>query len=69
MLSLRDPLFRSLSDDLYDAKQSLARLLALCETKERPEIAEYRVIIAELEAEVRQYIESIDCGSPTSPSD
>lgn len=57
-LSLKDPVFRSLSDDLCDAHESLARFLALSEREERPEVAEYRVIIAELEAEVRRYIES-----------
>lgn len=58
-LSLRDPHFRSLSEDLCDAHDSLARLLALSDTFERPEIAEYRVLIAELEAEVRQYVDTI----------
>jgi hypothetical protein len=57
-LSLKDPVFRSLCEDLCDAHDSLARFLALAETGERPEVAEYRAIIAELEAEARAYIES-----------
>lgn len=55
-LSLRDPVFRDLCEDLCEAHEALARFLALSE--ERPEVAEYRVIIGELEAEVRQYIEA-----------
>jgi hypothetical protein len=57
-LSLRDPVFRDLSDDLCEAHESLARFLALSDGGERPEVAEYRVIIGELEAEVRQYVEA-----------
>jgi hypothetical protein len=56
-LSLKDPLFRSLGEDLCDAHESLAHFLALSKTEERPEVAEYRDIIAELEAEIRRYIE------------
>lgn len=55
-LSLKDPIFRSLCEDLCDAHDSLARLLSRATTGERPEVAEYRAIIAELEAEVREYI-------------
>ena len=55
-LSLKDPVFRSLCDDLCDAHESLARFLVSSATGERPEVAEYRGIIAELEAEVRRYI-------------
>jgi uncharacterized protein YdcH (DUF465 family) len=55
-LSLKDPHFRSLSDDLCAAHDSLSRLLARPEMAERPEVAEYRVLIGELEAELRQYL-------------
>jgi hypothetical protein len=57
-LSLKDPLFRSLSDDLCAAHDSLSRLLARPEMVERPEVAEYRVLIGELEAELREYLET-----------
>jgi hypothetical protein len=57
-LSLQDPLFRSLSDDLCAAHDSLSRLIAHPEMVERPEVAEYRVLIGELETEVRQYLEA-----------
>lgn len=55
-LSLRDPLFRDLCDDLCEAHDSLERLLSLSGIPERPEVREYLTIIAELEAEVRQYV-------------
>jgi hypothetical protein len=57
-LSLSDPVFRDLSEDLSDAHESLAHFLSLSGTEERPEVAEYRAIIADLEAEVRQYVSS-----------
>jgi hypothetical protein len=55
-LSLKDPVFRSLCEDLGDAHDSLRRFLSVSKAGERPEVAEYRVLIAELEAEVRAYI-------------
>jgi hypothetical protein len=57
-LSLHDPAFRSLCEDLADAHDSLARMAAVPGPTERPEVAEYRAIIAELEGEVRDYIAS-----------
>jgi hypothetical protein len=57
-LLLSDPVFRSLSDDLCEAHKSLARILLLSPGGERPEVADYRSIIAELEAEVREYAKS-----------
>lgn len=54
-LALSDPKFRDLVDDLFDAKESLGRLAAPPDSRKRVEIAEYRAIIAELEAEVRAY--------------
>jgi hypothetical protein len=55
-LSLKDPEFRSLGEDLWDAHESLDRFLALPDASRRPEVVEYRTIIAELEAEVRHYL-------------
>lgn len=57
-LSLKDPVFRSLCEDLCDAHDALERFLSLSGIPERPEVGEYRTIIAELEAEVRIYIAS-----------
>jgi hypothetical protein len=55
-LSLKDPVFRGLCEDLGDAHDALGRFLALSTAGERPEVAEYRAIITELEAEVRAYL-------------
>jgi hypothetical protein len=55
-LSLSDPEFRSLGEDLCAAHDSLAHFLALSDPEERPEVAEYRALIVELEAEVRAYV-------------
>jgi hypothetical protein len=55
-LSLKDPVFRSLCEDLDEAHDSLARFLVLSKAEERPEVPEYRAIIAALEGEVRAYI-------------
>jgi hypothetical protein len=57
-LAIRDPVFHSLCEDLDDAHASLARFLLLSQTGERRELAEYRTVIAELEAEVRAYVAS-----------
>jgi hypothetical protein len=57
-LALSDPVFFGLSEDLWDAHDSLGRFEALPNPQGRPEIAEYRAIIAELEAEVRRYLAS-----------
>lgn len=55
-LSRRDSEFRSLAEDLWDAQESLRFFLALPDAASRPEVEEYRTIIAELEAEVRHYL-------------
>ncbi len=55
-LALKDPVFRDLGEDLNDAHDSLGHFLALSGEGERPEVAEYRAIVAELEAEVRAYL-------------
>jgi uncharacterized protein YdcH (DUF465 family) len=57
-LSLCDPKFRDLCEDLEAAQASLARMAALPGPVERPEVAEYRTIIAELEDEIRAYLAS-----------
>jgi hypothetical protein len=57
-LSLSDTTFRDLCEDLADALTSLDRLAPLPGQVERPEVAEYRTIIAELEEEIRAYAAS-----------
>jgi hypothetical protein len=57
-LSLRDPGFRSLCEDLGDAHTALAHFVALSSVHERPEVAEYRTVISELQSEVRAYVEA-----------
>jgi hypothetical protein len=57
-LSLSDPRFRDLCEDLGIAHATLNRLASLQGPVERPEVAEYRTIIAELEDEVRAYLAS-----------
>jgi hypothetical protein len=55
-LSLRDQLFRSLLDDLVLAHETLQQFEARPDADQRPEIAEYRTIIRELEDDVRAYL-------------
>jgi hypothetical protein len=55
---LRDTAFRDLCEDLDAAQASLARMAAVPGPVERPEVAEYRTIIAELEDEIRAYVGS-----------
>jgi hypothetical protein len=57
-LSLSDTTFRDLCEDLSEAQASLNRLAPLPGHVERPEVAEYRTIIAELEDEIRAYVAS-----------
>lgn len=57
-LSLRDPVFRGLCEDLEDAQASLTRLANRPGPEEHPEVSEYRTIIAELQEEVRVYVET-----------
>ncbi len=57
-LALSDPVFRGMSEDLSDAHESIGRFVRLPGSQDRPEITEYRAIIAELEAEVRRYLSS-----------
>lgn len=57
-LWLRDPAFQEMCDNLGDAQASLNRLVILSGPRERPEVAEYRSIIAELQKEIRAYVET-----------
>jgi hypothetical protein len=55
-LALSDPEFRGLCEDYALAKQSLARFEARPDAAERPEVADYRSVIAELELEFDRFM-------------
>ena len=51
-LAVTDPEFREICEEYALAQQSLARFQALPDAAERPEIGDYRTVIAELEGEI-----------------
>ena len=51
-LALADPGFRALCEEYGLARQSLARFEALPDAAARPEVTDYRSVIAELEGEI-----------------
>ena len=51
-LALADPGFRELCEEYGLARQSLARFEARPDAAERPEVTDYRSVIAELEGEI-----------------
>jgi hypothetical protein len=55
-LALRDQTFRGLCEDYALARASLAGFEARPDAAERPEIADYRTIIAELEGEIARFV-------------
>jgi hypothetical protein len=55
-LALADPGFRDLCEDYGLARESLARFEARPDAAERPEIREYRSVIAELEGEIDRFL-------------
>lgn len=55
-LSLSNPSFRALCEDLALALQTLARFEARPDADLRPEIPEYRAIIRELEDEIQAHL-------------
>jgi hypothetical protein len=55
-LALKDRAFRSLCEDYALARASLAGFEALPEAAERGEIADYRAVVAELEAEIARFL-------------
>jgi hypothetical protein len=67
-LALRDPEFRALCEDYALATASLAGFEARRDACERPEIAEYRTVLAELEAEILRCVltarDGPDCEEP-----
>ncbi len=55
-LALADPGFRELCEEYGLARQSLARFEALPDAAERPEVTDYRSVIAELEGEIDRFL-------------
>jgi hypothetical protein len=51
-LALTDPAFREICEEYALAQQSLESFEARPDAAERPEISDYRTVIAELEAEI-----------------
>jgi hypothetical protein len=56
-LALADPAFREVCEEYALAQQSLARFEARPDAAERPEIGDYRTVIAELEGEIARFLE------------
>ena len=55
-LALTDPRFRELCEGYALAQQSLAGFEARSDAAERPEIGDYRTVIAELEGEIARFL-------------
>ena len=55
-LALADPRFRELCEEYGLARESLARFEARPDAAERPEITDYRSVIAELEGEIDRFL-------------
>ena len=56
-LALTDPAFREICEEYALAQQSLAGFEARLDAAERPEIADYRTVIVELENEIYRFLE------------
>ena len=61
-LALRDRAFRGLCEDYALARASLAGFEAREDAAERPEIGDYRTVIAELEGEITQFVRAANRG-------
>jgi hypothetical protein len=55
-LALADPEFRGICEEYALAQQSLAGFEARPDAAERPEISDYRTVIAELETEIDRFL-------------
>lgn len=56
-LALADPSFREICEEYALAQESLERIEAWPDAAERPEVGEYRTLIAELEGEIARFLE------------
>ena len=57
-LVLSDPPFRGICEEYALAQQSLARFEGRADAAERPEVGDYRRLIAELEAEIGGFLQA-----------
>ena len=55
-LALNDPEFREICEEYALAQRSLAGFEARPDASKRPEIVEYRTLIAELESEIDRFL-------------
>ncbi len=55
-LAVADPGFRELCEEYALAQASLAVFEAMPDAAERPEVPDYRVVIAELEGEIGRFL-------------
>ncbi len=55
-LAVTDSRFRELCEDYGLAHDSLATFEAMPDAAERPEVPDYRAVIAELETEIRRFL-------------
>ena len=55
-LALTDPEFREICEEYALAQRSLAGFEARLDAAERPEVGEYRTVIAELEGEIDRLV-------------
>ena len=61
-VALRDRRFRAMLEDLRLAIETLERFERRPDAALRPEIPEYRILIAEIESEVAGYLDAIERG-------
>ncbi|HMQ91529.1 hypothetical protein [Amaricoccus sp.] len=57
-LAGKDPRFREICEEYGLAQQSLARFEARPDAAQRPEIGDYRVLIAEIEDEIGRFLKA-----------
>jgi hypothetical protein len=62
-LALTDPGFREICEEYALAERSLAGFEAHPDAAERPEISEYRTVIAEIESEIDRYLKGAGPGA------
>jgi hypothetical protein len=63
-LALTDPEFREICAEYALAQQSLAGFEARLDAAERPEIGDYRTVIAELEGEIQRFLDAVPRSQP-----
>ena len=67
-LFLVDRDFRSVCEDYALARNTLARFQTMSDAQQRPEIADYLSVIAELEVEINVLVRKVDGSAATTDS-